>query len=55
MPHLTSLQLADVKVSPLRAFVEMQEALMDGVHFLRCVLDTLGAYDPLLLDYMFLI
>lgn len=28
---------------------------MDDVHFLSCVLDTSGAYDPLLLDYMFLI
>lgn len=32
-----------------------RKLLMDDVHFLSCVLDTLGAYDPLLLGYMFLI
>lgn len=32
-----------------------RKLLMDDSHFLSCVLDTLGAYDPLLLDYMFLI
>lgn len=31
----------------------LRKLLMDDVHFLSCVLDTLGAYNPLLLDYMF--
>lgn len=57
LPHIIDIEMGDISQCSLlhKPFAKAWEALIDDVHFPSCVLDTLAAYDPLLLGYMFLI